>query len=183
MAGEIALAHERNEEDDLLLVNRLKKGDEVAFNLLFNKYRTLVYSICFRFSRNTADAQDLTQEIFVKVYRKINSYDSRAKFSTWLYRVTVNHCISFKRKEKTLPYSECVKDDPDFTKQVEFKKSIDQAILQLPKQQRIVFVLRHFNQFSFDEIGRSLRISTGAAKAHHHFAVIKLKVSLSKLGY
>jgi len=175
------LSQENNGEDGL--VRRLKDGDEAAFNLLFNKYRNAVYSLCYRFTRNSADAQDLVQEIFVKIYKKIRTYDTRARFSTWLYRVTINHCISFKRKARPLPYSELAKSAPDFTKQVELKKSIDEAIVQLPKRQRMVFVLRHHQELSFDEIGGLLKITSGAAKAHHHFAITRMKELLSRLGY
>lgn len=75
-----------------------------------------------------------------------------------------------------------VKEEPDFVKQVELRRMIDQAMRQLPKQQRLVFVLRHYNQLSFNEIGDLLKISTGAAKAHHHFAVGRLREVLGKQG-
>lgn len=175
------MAQENNGEDNL--VERLKHGDEPAFNVLFARYRGVVYSLCYRFTRNSADAQDLVQEVFVKIYQKIRTYDTRAKFSTWLYRVTVNHCLSFKRKTRPLPYSDLVRSSLDFTKRVELRKSIDEAIVQLPKRQRMVFVLRHNQELSFDEIAGLLQITSGAAKAHHHFAVSRMKELLSQMGY
>ncbi len=185
MTGEAGLSNEQNnrQEDEISLVNRLRSGDEVAFNQLFDRYHLTVYNICYRFTRNCADAQDLTQEVFVKIYKKIKTYNFKAKFSTWLYRVTLNHCISFRRKEKTAGPIEPTRGDSDFKERVELKRAIDQAMIKLPKQQRMVFILRHFNQFSFDEIAEILKISTGAVKAHHHFAVLKMKESLINLGY
>ncbi len=183
VAGETAFISEIYEADDYTLITKVKEGNEIAFNQIFNKYRSAVYSICYRFVRNTADAEDLTQEIFMKVYRKANTYNRKAKFSTWLYRVTVNHCLSFKRRERNLPYTQLIKDEINFVGRIELKKSIDQALLQLPKQQRMVFILRHFRQLSFNEIGEIMKISTGAAKAHHHFAIMKLKEQLTSMGY
>jgi RNA polymerase sigma-70 factor (ECF subfamily) len=180
MDGESALASQKNHEEDLFLVKAITSGDDDAFSRLFEKYRLAVHSLCYRFTRNAADAEDLTQEVFVKVYHKIRTFDARAKFFTWLYRVTINHCISFRRKRPPALDAIEPKEAADFTRQIELRIMIDRAMLALPRQQRMVFVLRHYQQLSFDEIGEAMGISTGAAKAHHHFAVHKLREFFSE---
>ncbi|MCK4941896.1 sigma-70 family RNA polymerase sigma factor [candidate division WOR-3 bacterium] len=85
--------------EDAHLVKAFKKGDEEAFDRIFEIYRVPIYSICYRFTRNDADARDLTQEVFIKVYRNLKNFNERSKLFTWVYRITVNTCISFKRRE------------------------------------------------------------------------------------
>src|SRR4030042_5260868 len=95
--------------DDVILVHDIKQGDEQAFNRLFDKYRVPVYSICYRFIRNEADAREITQDVFIKIYRNISKYNERAKFFTWLYRIAVKPCISYKRRQKRhIPYDESI---------------------------------------------------------------------------
>jgi RNA polymerase sigma-70 factor (ECF subfamily) len=169
----------KGDEEDIVLVRRFKDGDEKAFDRLFEKYQVPLYSICYRFSRNEADARDLTQDIFIKVYTNLKKFHEKSKFFTWLYRVAVNTCISFKRKTKPRqhdyqPHQETVSLD----ERVRMKIAIDDALVQLPERQRMSFVLHHYDGYTFDEIGDIMGISTGAAKANHYHAIRKLQVLL-----
>ncbi len=165
--------------EDAHLVKAFKKGDEEAFDRIFEIYRVPIYSICYRFTRNDADARDLTQEVFIKVYRNLKNFNERSKLFTWVYRITVNTCISFKRREsrrQPLP-TVGMRRDPVGEK-VRLKVAIDDALQSLPDRQRMAFILRHYEGYTFAEIGEIMGITTGAAKANHHHAIRKLRIHL-----
>ncbi len=163
--------------DDISLVKRYKNGDEDAFDLLFEKYQQPIYSICYRFVRNEDDARELTQDVFIKIYRNLKKFNGKSKFFTWIYRITVNTCISFKRK-----FHQAIEFDDSTSHSIErnlmLKKAIDDALAKLPKRQRAAFILRHFEGYTFEEIGEIMEISTGAAKANHFQAIKRLRVLL-----
>uniref|UniRef100_A0A7C6AF29 Sigma-70 family RNA polymerase sigma factor n=1 Tax=candidate division WOR-3 bacterium TaxID=2052148 RepID=A0A7C6AF29_UNCW3 len=161
-------------DDDLSLVRRYKNGDENAFDSLFERYQQPIYSICYRFVRNEDDARELTQEVFIKIYQNLKRFNEKSKFFTWVYRIAVNTCISFKRK-----YHETTELDGSISNPTErnlmLKKAIDDALAKLPRRQRMAFILRHFDGYTFEEIGEIMEISTGAAKANHFQAIKKLR--------
>lgn len=169
------------DDEDTILVRQFKNGNTSVFDRLFEKYRVPLYSICYRFTRNEADARELTQDIFIKVYRNLEKFNEKSKFFTWLYRIAVNTCLSFKRKQKdfTLHYEPLLETQP-LDERVGMKVAIDGALSKLPKRQRMSFILRYYEGHTFDEIGEIMGITAGAAKANHYHAVQKLKVLLKE---
>jgi len=166
-------------DEDIILVKEFKNGDEKAFDQLYEKYRVPLYSLCYRFTRNEADACDLTQDIFIKVYRNLKKFKEKSKFFTWLYRIAVNTCISFKRKNlPPRPEHASVTKTLPMDKRVRMKIAIDDALVKLPKRQRLAFILHHYEGYTFVETGRIMKISTGAAKANHYHAIKKLQILL-----
>jgi len=92
-----------DDPEEISHINRVKAGDKEAFSLVLDKYSDMVYTICLRMLTVEADAADAAQEVFVKVYRSIASFREKSKFSTWVYRITYNHCISvIRRKVKVI---------------------------------------------------------------------------------
>lgn len=170
-----------NEDEDILLVREFKNGNAGVFERLFEKYQVSLYSICYRFTRNDSDARELTQDIFIKVYRNLNKFNEKSKFFTWLYRIAVNTCLSFKRKQR---HRELHYDPPSETQpldeRVSMKIAIDNALKKLPPRQRLSFILRHYEGYTFSEIGEIMGVTTGAAKANHYQAVRKLRVLLTE---
>ncbi len=164
-------------DDDAVLVRRFKDGDEGAFASLFKKYQLALYSICYRQTRNEEDAQELTQEIFIKVYRNLKKFKENSRFFTWLYRIAVNTCISFKRKSHPEIGIRDIQPNPT-ERDISLKKAIDDALMKLPARQRMAFILRHYEGYKFDEIGQMMGISEGAAKANHFQAIRKLRILL-----
>jgi RNA polymerase sigma-70 factor (ECF subfamily) len=163
-------------DEDMVLVRQFKNGDDKAFDRLYEKYRIPVYSICYRYTRNEADARDLIQEIFIKVYNNIKKFNERSKFFTWLYRITINTCISFVRKNSSSrPIHTSISTSMSLDKRVRMKIAIDNALAQLPARQRCAFVLHHYEGYTFEETGKIMKISTGAAKANHFQAIRKLR--------
>jgi|UniRef100_A0A7V3VUK8 RNA polymerase sigma-70 factor (ECF subfamily) len=163
--------------DDLSLVERYKNGDEKAFDELFERYKEAIYSVCYRFVRNEEDARDLTQDTFIKIYRNIKSFNGKSKFFTWIYRIAVNTCISFRRKSRNEEeFNNSISKEPE--RNIPLKKAIDDALSKLPSRQRMTFILRHYEGYTFEEISEIMGISTGAAKANHFQAVKKLRIYL-----
>jgi RNA polymerase sigma-70 factor (ECF subfamily) len=164
-------------DEDISYVKRFKNGDEKAFDELFEKYQGSLYSICYRFSRNDADARDLTQEVFIKIYNNLKKFNEKSKFFTWVHRIAVNTCISFKRKEHNIQpnYSSA---SISMDEKVRMKIAIDDALAKLPKRQRMSFILHHYEGYTFSEVGGLMKISSGAAKANHYQAIKKLRILL-----
>jgi len=115
------------------LVREFKNGNEKAFDRIFEKYRVSLYSICYRFTRNDADARELTQDVFKKIYHNLTKFNEKSKFFTWVYRIAVNTCLSFKRRQKVpeLHY-EFVHNTGSMEQRVRMKIAIDNALSRLP---------------------------------------------------
>ena len=170
-----------HDQEDRNWVAAFKSGNEKAFDQIYDKYHLVVYGICYRYARNEADALDLTQDVFLKVYKNLGKFRMESKLFTWLYRITVNTCISFKRHERCLeplPTREPGTAPPG--KRMRLKVAIDEALAKLPDRQRMTFILHHYEGHTFEEIGEIMDITTGAAKANHHHAVKKLRFLLRK---
>jgi len=167
-----------NGDEDILFVREFKKGNEEAFDRLFEKYQLSLYSICYRFTRNEDDARELTQDIFLKVYNNLTKFHEKSRFFTWLYRIAVNTCISFKRKQKRPEMVYEPASSLAMGERVRMKKAIDDALFELPERQRLCFILHHYEGYTFNEIGSIMNITTGAAKANHHHAIKKLRILL-----
>lgn len=168
-----------NGQEDEQLVRAFKSGDEKAFDRIFSKYHVSIYSICYRYTKNEADAHDLTQDIFIKIYRNLRKFNMRSKFFTWVYRIAVNTCISFKRRKHEPHYTlESEVQVEPIGERIQMRVAIDDALMKLPERQRMTFILRHYEGYTYDEIGGIMGITTGAAKANHHQAVKKLRIFL-----
>lgn len=166
-----------NGNDDLSLVRRYKNGDEKAFDSLFEIYEHSVYSICYRYVRNDADARELTLDVFIKIYRNLKKFNEKSKFFTWVYRIAVNTCISFKRKAHNEAEIDSSIPNPS-ERNLVLKKAIDDALAKLPGRQKMAFILRQYEGYTFEEIGEIMGISSGAAKANHFLAIKKLRILL-----
>ena len=138
---------------DLELINTCIAGDEGCFEELVNRYKNLVYSIIIRQTNNRDDANDIAQDVFLKVYRNLNRYTPEFKFSTWVMRITTNHVIDFhrKRKQETVPFEDSVAvmaADPEDSPEAallrrEEKKRIQKIVDELPKMYRLPIVMYH----------------------------------------
>ncbi len=168
------------------MVNDLKeKNDREALNTLMKKYKNTVFNVCFRYCGNLEDASDISQDVFIKVYRNIGSFRGKSKFSTWLYRLTLNTCHNYRRHfiserldkmsriapdpdEHTLPsfiLPEMVPDPEKVLLNKELSGIIDMAVSHLNKKQRSVIILRDFQGRSYEEIADILKMKTGTVKS------------------
>ena len=169
-------------QEDRQLIDMALQGDEKAFETLLNKYRNLVFSIMIKMVRNHQEAEDLTQEAFMKAFNSLSSFNDEFAFSTWLMKIASNNCIDFLRKRKLRTYSihepiqykdekieiDIPDHEPTPEKQLlqsERAKMIQSAIDELPERYRYVILLRHKEEKSYEEISEILNLPLGTVKA------------------
>jgi RNA polymerase sigma-70 factor (ECF subfamily) len=170
------------------LVARAQHGDEEAFAALFEMHKRRVYSLCLRMTGNTAEAEDLTQEAFLQLFRKISTFRGESAFSTWLHRLAVNVVLMHLRKKVPQQIS---LDEVDSSQDEPVKRdygdidrrlmgSIDRiglsrAIADLPPGYRMVFVLHDIEGYEHNEIAEIMNCSVGNSKSQLHKARMKLR--------
>ncbi|WP_051189061.1 RNA polymerase sigma factor SigW [Halalkalibacillus halophilus] len=175
-------------------VTAFKDGNENAFEELVHQYEGMIYSHCYRMIGNRHDAEEFTQETFLKAYKNINSCQDHEKFQAWLHRIATNVTIDYMRKKKPsvilddeikdcqditytdqlrskepLPEEECAKNEK--------RKLICEAIYQLPEKYQAVIFLRYCEDYSLEDISKALFLPVGTVKTHLH----RSKQALHKL--
>lgn len=172
-------------ETDFALAQKAGNGNVAAFELIYQRYHRRTYSLCMRMTQSGTEAEDLTQEVFIQLFRKIGSFRGDSAFSTWLHRMTVNQVLMhFRRRgvqnEKTTEDGEMpeqiVRGTENHTKMPILDRiALDKAIAQLPNGYRTVFVLHDVEGFEHEEIARMLKLSVGTSKSQLHKARLKLR--------
>jgi len=185
--------------EDFELVGKFKKGDQHAFELLVRKHKMAVFNTIYSIMGNTQEADDIAQEVFLKVFTKAGSFRGESSFSTWLYRIVVNSCLDElkKRKNKIISYetefSEGEKlklkdvlatregDIIEDLRKKELQDIIQKAMDSLPEKDRIILTLKEIEGLSYNEISQIMKISLGKVKIWLFRARQKLKEKLSFL--
>ncbi len=188
------------------LVRKAQKGDQRAFSLLIKKYESTVYGFAFKVCRNEGDATETLQDTFVNVYRKLDQFNGKAKFSTWLYQIVTNNCLMKRRRSKMDESSVSIdshksrredseREDERAPVQAlvslkhtpqdemvnnELREILDNAILKLPMEQRIVFILRDVEGRSSEETAKILKVSIAATKSRLRRARVFLREHLQE---
>ena len=169
-------------ESDSILINQAKSGDDKAYDKLLNKYKNSVYNLVYRMVRDVQEAEDLTQEAFIKAFNSLTQFNEEYAFSTWLYKIATNNCIDYfrKRKLQTLSLDKPIqyKDseihqeipDPELNPEKSILASertsiIRDAIKTLPEKYYTAIVLRHTEEKSYEEIAEILQLPIGTVKA------------------
>ena len=175
---------------DVVLAQSAAGGNMPAFEELYNRHHRRVYSLCLRMLQNTAEAEDLTQEVFIQLYRKIGSFRGDSAFTTWLHRLTVNQVLMHFRKrtvkfEKTTeegetPVQIVMGTENQAKMPIVDKIAIDKAIAQLPNGYRNVFVLHDVEGYEHEEVAKILGCSVGTSKSQLHKARLKMRKLLGK---
>jgi len=178
-----------NELDEAAAIERARQGDAEAFQALYDKHKRRVYSLCLRMTANVAEAEDLTQEAFLQLYRKIGTFRGESAFSTWLHRLSVNVVLMHLRKkglpvislEETTQGAEEDSPKKDFgAEDLALAGSIDRLQLQravddLPPGYRTIFVLHDVEGYEHNEIAEIVGCSIGNSKSQLHKARMKLR--------
>ena len=179
------LAEESPPKSDHELARLAAEGDESAFEELYRLHHRRVYSLCLRMTQNPVEAEDLTQEVFVLLFRKIGSFRGESAFTTWLHRMTVNQVLMHFRKKKSRP--EHPTEEGDAPVQIETgtenprampvvdRIALERAVAKLPPGYRAVFVLHDVEGYDHAEIARALGCSVGTSKSQLHKARMKLR--------
>ena len=178
------------DDPDIELMLRFQKGDERCFETLVNKHTRGVLNLVYRYLGDASRSEDVSQDIFVKVYRARMKYEPKAKFSTWLYRIAVNHCLNEIRSRKSQPslaapindmLEEAAGEHPDSRlSRAELQLAVKSAIDALPENQRMAVILARYEDMSYDEIAETMGMSLEAVKSVLFRAKENLKVALSK---
>jgi RNA polymerase sigma-70 factor (ECF subfamily) len=178
-----------NEFNEAEAIGKAQQGDAEAFHALYDKHRRRVYSLCLRMTANTAEAEDLTQEAFLQLFRKIGTFRGESAFSTWLHRLSVNVVLMHLRKkslpavslEETTQGTDDESPKKDFgTEDLALAGSIDRlqlqrAVEELPPGYRTIFVLHDVHGYEHNEIAEMVGCSIGNSKSQLHKARMKLR--------
>ena len=179
----------KNDNSERSLVRRAQAGDEQAFATLFELHKKRVYSVCLLMTKDVAEAEDLTQEAFLQVFRTIGSFRGESAFSTWLYRIAVNTVLMKLRRQKSKPalsLSEPISPDaPSLshdvgTRDLRLTGAVDRiaiarAIEALPEGCRVIFTLHEVEGYQHHEIAKLLHCSIGNTKSQLHKARLKMR--------
>lgn len=179
-----------NDSNEAELIERAKLGDAHAFQALYDKHKRRVYSLCLRMTSNTAEAEDLTQEAFLQLYRKIGTFRGESAFSTWLHRLSVNVVLMHLRKkslpvvsleettqgggEEDTPKKDFGADDLALAGSID-RLQLQRAVGDLPPGYRTIFVLHDVEGYEHNEIATMVGCSIGNSKSQLHKARMKLR--------
>ena len=180
--------------DEAQLIEEAKAGDLAAFEKLVSAYEKKIYNYCLRMTNSHEDAEDLTQEVFVRVCRGLRYFMGSSKFSTWIYRIAHNVCIDRHRKSKVILLSLNQPKNTDDQRETELpahnpspevealrselKKHLLEAISKLKPKYRSAIVLRDIQQYSYEEIAEVLHLPLGTVKSHISRARAALRESV-----
>ena len=159
-------------------INQVKRGEVEAFSWLVDTYRDMVYTICLRMLTNEADAEEAAQDVFVKAYRNIQGFQGKSKFSTWLYRIAYNQCISVIRKKvKMIDLVDEVTEEEvnegdinalDTLSAQERGRYLQLAIEALPETDGVVVTLFYYDELSLDEIAEITGLTSSNIRIKLH---------------
>ncbi|MGH9806460.1 MAG: RNA polymerase sigma factor [Terriglobia bacterium] len=176
-------------DTDLVLVERYRNGDRAAFTELVVRYQRPIYNAAFWILRKAEDANDITQVVFLKVAERLDEYDPRYKFFSWIYRIAVNESLNLLRRngheealddEIDLPGAESA--NPEWSaSEAQLGRRIRTALMSLPANDRMVLTLRHFSECSYQEIGEILDIDQKTVKSRLFEARQRLRELLKDL--
>jgi len=179
--------------DERELVTRARKGDQDALSYLVEKYRLKMFNLAYGMTRNREEADDLTQDVFVKAWRHLPGFKGRSTFGTWLYRIAVNTIRDHLRKERRVslvPLEENIldagtgvdvmRDNEEAQEQLRQKARLHQALNTLPEKFRMILSLREIQGLSYDEIAGILKISPGTVDSRLFRARRRLRAAIAE---
>jgi len=191
---------EMNEENHQALAERLLRGDRTAFRELVEAFKKRIYGLAYEIMGNQADAEDVSQEVFMKVYRSIGTFQRDAKLSSWIYRIAVNTAIDHSRKKpffpaafRESPEGAAARDggpepaalSPGPEQEAEsrlLRRMIERALDKVSEREKNVFLLRHYHDLKLKEIAEVLGISEGSVKSYLFRVIKKLQKELRSPG-
>jgi RNA polymerase sigma-70 factor (ECF subfamily) len=182
------------EENDAAVVAQVLAGDRDAFRVVVERHSQSLFRLAYRMTGNEQDAEDVVQETFLRAYRRLNKFEARSSFSTWLYRIAVNCSLDQSRKrrhqdERQLepnpelpdPMLALPSTDPSTERlamSAEVRRKVEATLNELTEKEKASFVLRHYEGMSIEEVGRATGVRPNAAKNNIFRAVQKLRRAL-----
>lgn len=181
--------------DEITLVEKAKSGDRIGFNQIVVIYRKQVYRFARRLLVSHDDADDVTQEVFIRLYYSISDFRGESKLSTYIYRITYNLSLNYlKKKNKSLKLHSDIEDDAvanmkgDYNPEEDFQQSEKEKLVRnaydsLPDKQKAIFNLRFYENLTYDEISKITGKSVGGVKANYFHAFKKIEAKIKKSKY
>ena len=184
-------------QNEQFLVDRFCNGDHAAFHELVNLHKKKIYYLAYDITGNHHEAEDISQEVFIKMFRSLKTFRRDAKMSSWLYQITVNTSIDSLRKsskkpkktidefdqiniqESILPSGTHAFDPARSTESSQIQNHISEALQKISPKERTVFVMRHYNDLKLNEIAEILNVTIGTVKSLLFRAIKKLRKELS----
>jgi RNA polymerase sigma-70 factor (ECF subfamily) len=175
------------EDAEILRKFQDEKTRNEAFNLLLKKYQQKIYWHVRRMVIDHDDADDIVQDVFIKVWKNLPGFRSDSQLYTWMYRIATNECITFlnrKKMKNNIPLDDVAYDlseslaDSTYFNGDKAQLKLQQALLTLPEKQRLVFNMKYFDDMKYEEMSEVLGTSVGALKASFHLAVKKIEAFL-----
>ncbi len=184
------------EVSDLNIFKEYEKNNRRGLELVYERYRKYVYSIAYHYSGNKEDALDITQEVFITVFKAFGGFKQQYSILPWIKKITVNRCLNFLRSRKesiSLNQTTEAGDElqniisSDTTTEASIvckdtKKALEDAIEKLPDKQRMAILLRHMKRMKYDEIAGAMKLPSGTVKTLIHNGRATLKDNLIKQG-
>lgn len=178
-------------KDEIVMIGRLKENDDSAFRSLFEEYKRLVFHMAYRLTGNVHEAEDVVQEVFIKIHRGIKGFRQECSLKTWILKITINLCRNYYRRKRLFSFlslsrgSQGDEEDPPFEISTQEDPSetvfhrqrleiLNKAMEGLPRRQREVFIMKHLEEMKIREIAEVLGCSEGAVKAHLFKAIHRL---------
>ncbi len=177
-------------DNQILSLITVNKTREKGFQLLIDKYKVKVYWHIRRMVIDHDDADDVLQEVFIKLWKNIHKFRGDSDLYTWIYRIASNEALGFLRKKKRRLIFYAKTNQESLTEKLhndaffggdQFATRFQEAILLLPDRQRMVFNMKYFEEMKYEEISRITGLSTGGLKASYHYAVKKIKKELTEI--
>ncbi len=179
--------------DEPVLIQRARGGDLPAFRQIVEEYKMMVYRLALDMTGNPDDADDISQEVFLRAYKSLASFRGESKIRTWLYRIAVNICLDHRSKKNSrlVELRDDMEGDENIARDLHqplpdmsagshmIQGHIQKALEKLSPRERSVFVLRHYNDMSLKEIAATLSVTLGTVKSTLFRAVEKLQAELS----
>jgi RNA polymerase sigma-70 factor, ECF subfamily len=181
---------------DTELIEQAQKGNIDAFKKLVTKHKRNVYNLAYDLTRNKEDAEDVSQDVFIRAFSSIKKFRGDAKFSTWIYRITVNTCLSLKQRKsyKTIKTAQSIEDlietnietinpeknSPEKHTEASFiRNDIEKALLKLTARERTIFIMRNYNEMRFSEIAEIIGVKTVTVRGINFKALEKMRKELA----
>ncbi|QFG00039.1 RNA polymerase sigma factor [Psychrobacillus glaciei] len=177
-------------EEEVHWIEEVLSGNKQAYAHIINKYKNPLYATILRMTRNPQNAQDLVQEVFIKVYNQLGKYDRNGIFASWMYRVAINHCMDeFRKKSYQMKQVEINEEKVVNTNHPEIiflkkekSRQIERLVSTLPEDERMIILLRYINELSYDEISELVEVPLSDVRNKLHRAKKKMRDTVKREG-
>lgn len=170
------------EVSDLTILREYKKNNRKGLELIYDRYKKYVYTITFHYAGNKEDALDIMQEVFVAIFKAMNTFKEEYSLLPWIKKITVNKCLNFLRSKKQNVSLNETTDSGDELQNIissselientvelkDTKKALEEAIQKLPDKERMAILLRHMKQMKYDDIASTMKLPSGTVKTLIH---------------